>query len=80
MELITEDQSRVLLANGTANSALRNAGLDEQEFSPVIKLFAPWGAGTWLLSELDPEDADIAFGLCDLGMGCPNLVVSVFKN
>ena len=28
------------------------------------------GAGcTWLLTEIDPEDTDIAFGLCDLGMG-----------
>ena len=27
----------------------------------------------WLLTELDPEDPDIAFGLCDLGMGFPEL-------
>ena len=25
------------------------------------------------MSEIDPEDPDIAFGLCDLGMGCPEL-------
>ena len=25
------------------------------------------------LTEIDPEDPDIAFGLCDLGMGCPEL-------
>jgi hypothetical protein len=25
------------------------------------------------LTELDPEDPDIAFGLCDLGMGFPEL-------
>ncbi|MCB1781684.1 MAG: DUF2958 domain-containing protein, partial [Candidatus Competibacteraceae bacterium] len=24
-------------------------------------------------TELDPEDPDIAFGLCDLGMQCPEL-------
>jgi hypothetical protein len=40
---------------------------------PVVKLFTPWGGATWLLSELDPEDEDIAFGLCDLGFGCPEL-------
>jgi hypothetical protein len=28
---------------------------------------------TWLLTELDPNDPDIAFGLCDLGMGFPEL-------
>ncbi len=26
-----------------------------------------------LLTELDPEEPDVAFGLCDLGMGCPEL-------
>ena len=29
--------------------------------------------GTVRLTELDPEDPDIAFGLCDLGMGFPEL-------
>ena len=27
----------------------------------------------WLLTELDPDDPDIAFGLCDLGLGSPKL-------
>jgi hypothetical protein len=26
-----------------------------------------------LLTELDPEDPEIAFGLCDLGMGSPEI-------
>jgi hypothetical protein len=39
----------------------------------TVKLFCPWGAATWLLSEIDPEDEDIAFGLCDLGFGCPEV-------
>jgi hypothetical protein len=38
-----------------------------------VKLFTPDAACTWLLTEIDPEDADIVFGLCDLGMGCPEL-------
>lgn len=37
---------------------------------PVVKLFDPFGAGTWLLTELDPETG-MAYGLCDLGMGSP---------
>ncbi len=43
----------------------------EKDFWPVVKLFYPAGAATWLLTELDPEDEDIATGLCDLGMGFP---------
>ena len=40
---------------------------------PVVKLSMPDANCTWLLTELDPEDPDIAFGLCDLGMGFPEL-------
>ena len=40
---------------------------------PVVKLFAPDGGCTWLLTEIDPDDPDIAFGLCDLGMGTPEI-------
>lgn len=39
----------------------------------MVKLFTFDANCTWLLSELDPDDTDIAFGLCDLGMGCPEL-------
>ena len=44
----------------------------ERDFFPECKLFNPGGAGTWLLSELDPNSS-LAFGLCDLGMGEPEL-------
>lgn len=40
--------------------------------TPVIKLFCPWGAATWYFSEYDPETRRF-FGLCDLGMGFPEL-------
>lgn len=40
---------------------------------PAVKLFAPYTSATWLLTKLDPEDKDTAFGLCDLGMGFPEL-------
>jgi len=39
---------------------------------PVIKLFNPVGAATWLATELGP-DGDTLFGLADLGFGCPEL-------
>lgn len=29
--------------------------------------------GSWLLTELDPDDHDLAFGLCDLGLGMPEI-------
>ncbi|WP_316227186.1 MULTISPECIES: DUF2958 domain-containing protein [unclassified Bradyrhizobium] len=59
-----------LVANGLANFLLRSSGLPEEDFKPVVKLFCPWGPATWLLTEIDPEDPDIA---CGLGMGCPEL-------
>ena len=39
---------------------------------PVVKLFNPCGAQTWLLTEIEPK-TNSAFGLCDLGMGSPEL-------
>lgn len=61
-----------MIANGKAQDA-GGGTEDEIDFEPVVKLFNPYGAGTWLLTELDSEDPDIAFGLCDLVMGCAEL-------
>ena len=72
MKLLTNQQRARLLANGIAQDKVRGTP-DEIDFEPVVKLFNPCGAGTWLLTELDPSDPDIAFGLCDLGMDCPEL-------
>lgn len=44
---------------------------DIGDHPPVIKLLA--GNATWLLSEIDPFYDDIAFGLCDFGIGFPEL-------
>lgn len=52
---------------------LVNALADEQDHAPVVKLFAPDGAATWLITEVDPDDPDRLFGLCDLGLGFPEL-------
>lgn len=67
-ELIPQDLRERMLANGARSAA----GEDLDPF-PIVKLFTPNGAATWLLTELDPDDPDIAFGLCDLGMGFPEL-------
>lgn len=67
-DLMTLEQRAILLANGA-----RSAAGEDIDPVPVLKLFTPDGAATWLLTELDPEDPDIAFGLCDLGIGYPEL-------
>jgi hypothetical protein len=72
MKLLTKSIRETLLANGEAQAPVRGTEA-EIDFMPVVKLFNPCGAATWLLTELDPDDPDIAFGLCDLGMGCAEL-------
>jgi hypothetical protein len=73
MKLLTEELKRQLLKNGAANAAHVRRDGNTEDFKPVVKLFCPWGGATWLLTELDPDNPDIAFGLCDLGLGCPEL-------
>jgi hypothetical protein len=73
MSLIPEPLKQQMLENGKTNWALSAKDENTVDCKPVVKLFNPCGAATWLLTELDPEDADLAFGLCDLGMGSPEL-------
>ena len=68
MNLITETLRAQLLANG--RQSIENDGFDPP---PVVKLFTPDAGATWLLTEIDPDDHDHAFGLCDLGHGFPEL-------
>lgn len=58
-----------------ANDSFRRASDENGERfdpPPVLKLFNPLGAATWLATEL-AEDGDTLFGLADLGFGCPEL-------
>lgn len=64
--LITAEQRLVLLANGRASQ--ENPDFDP---APVVKLFTPDAGATWLLTEIDPDDHDHAYGLCDVGLGMP---------
>jgi hypothetical protein len=57
-----------LLANGA-----RSAAGEDIDPVPLVKLFTPDANATWLLTEIDPERPTIAFGLCDLGLGCPEI-------
>jgi hypothetical protein len=68
MNLISDELRAQLLANG--RQSLADEGFDPP---PVVKLFTPDAGATWLLTEMDPDDHDHAFGLCDLGLGFPEL-------
>ena len=72
MKLLTKDIYEKLIDNGRRQNEVRGTP-QEIDFSPAVKLFTPDANFTWLLTELDPEEPDIAFGLCDLGMGFPEL-------
>jgi hypothetical protein len=72
-KLLTADIRERLSRNGRLRADYQSRGESEPDFLPVVKLFTPDAGCIWLLTELDPEDSDIAFGLCDLGMGCPEL-------
>ena len=65
---ITDEQRALLLVNG--RESLENPDFDP---APVVKLFTPDAGATWLLIEIDPDDHDHAFGLCDLGLGMPEI-------
>ena len=66
--LLNDEQFGRLLMNGHAT-----AGGDQIDPPPVVKIFTPDAGATWLLTEIDPDDEDRAFGLCDLGLGFPEL-------
>ena len=71
MTLFTQLQLEQLKANCQAQIDHIEAGHPDIDFKPVVKLFTPDAQCTWLLTELGNDD--IAYGLCDLGMGSPEI-------
>ena len=67
MSALINDEPRFLLPANSRES-LENPDFD---LASVVNLFTPDAGATWLLTEIDPDDHDHAFGLCDLGMGMP---------
>jgi hypothetical protein len=63
LPLIDAATRELLLANGLK---------PDRDHYPVLKLFNPLGPATWLICELD-ADGDTLFGLCDVGVGEPEL-------
>lgn len=73
MKLLTLEQHKTLLRNGSP------ANTGSNHF-PVARLALPSLGCTWLLTEIDPETPHEAFGLCDLGMGCPEYGTVSFED
>lgn len=73
MKLLTQSIRERLIRNGEIMAQAIDFDDGQPDFFPVVKLFTPDASCTWLLTEIDADDHDIAFGLCDLGMGCPEL-------
>lgn len=72
MTLLTPRLRAALRANDMARRAALRDELPEPDPLPLLKLFNPVGAATWIATELD-ADGDTLFGLADLGLGCPEL-------
>lgn len=67
--LIPDDLRDRLIRNG--RTAEVRDGFDP---FPVVKLFTPDAGVTWLITEAYPDGSDLRlFGLCDLGLGSPEL-------
>src|SRR3546814_8413576 len=68
VDLIPSELRARLLHNGA-----RAASDEQHDPFPVVRLHTPDANASWLLTELDPADPDLAYGLCDLGLGAPKL-------
>ena len=66
--LVTHEQRKALVAIG--RKRVSDQHVDPQS---VVRLFAPDAGASWLLASLDPGDQDTAYGLCDVGVGLPEL-------
>lgn len=62
--LITDEDRIRLFANALAA---------ERDHFPVLKLFLAGTGATWLITEVDLDEPDRLFGLCDLGLGFPEM-------
>ena len=64
MELVTAEQRRRLIDNWN---------LEGDALRPVVKILSPVGSATWLIASMNPQDEDALYGLCDPGLGYPEL-------
>lgn len=69
---LSDEQVQLLMANGLMARASQERG-ELFDPLPIAKLFTPDAGATWLLTEIDPDTPSMAFGLADLGLGCPEM-------
>lgn len=69
--IFTDQQYDTLRTNMNAQKSWNETDGSSFDPYPVVKLFTPDAQCTWLITEID-EDG-LMFGLCDLGMGEPEL-------
>lgn len=67
-----------LLTTEVMAKLIHNNSKRDQDHPPVVKLFLPGTNCVWLFSEIE-RDGDTLFGLCDLGMGEPELGYASFS-
>jgi len=60
---ITQAEWEQLYKNGLIQAKVKGTAKELDPF-PVVKLFYPAGSGTWLLSEIEPDELEIAWALC----------------
>jgi hypothetical protein len=73
MKLITKAQEAQLRQNGRISADSVTAGQNSVDHDPVVLLFAPFRRYTWLLSEIDPDNTDLAYCLFDYNYGSPGV-------
>ena len=71
MPLLPEHLRQSLVINWELMRVSSEAEVSPDLF-PEVRLFTPNANAVWLLTELNP-DTNVAYGLCDLGVGSPEL-------
>lgn len=71
-DLIRPAERHQLLQNDLAQRPVRGTR-QEIDHVPACLLALPFSDCFWLLTEIDNDDENVAFGLCDLGLGFPEL-------
>ena len=66
------EDAHVLVTGELMELLRKNHRKGISEIPPALKIFSPVGAATWLIHSIE-DDQDTMFGLCDLGMGSPEM-------
>ncbi len=67
MDLFTKEIHDQLLKNGLIRKNLKDRGRPEPDFYPVAEVCPETCYGTWLLSDINPVNPNMIYGLHDFG-------------